>query len=156
MRRDLERHGVSITLDIDQDLPTVRADESQLKQALYNLIRNAREAMPGGGAIHVKVARRPGGMLVLVDDEGGGVDEETRARLFEPFFTTKTHGTGLGLAITRQIIEAHGGHIVCEPRSPRGTRMRIELLESVAPSAGEQEEREAPKPETPVSARAPS
>jgi two-component system NtrC family sensor kinase len=155
MRRDLERHGVSITLDVEQNLPTVRADESQVKQALYNLIRNAREAMPGGGAIQVRVARRPGGVLVLVEDEGAGVDEETRARLFEPFFTTKTHGTGLGLAITRQIIEAHGGRIVCEPRSPRGTRMRIELVESVAPSEREQEEREPAKPEAPISARAP-
>jgi len=68
-----------------------------------------------------------GGVDVTVDDEGSGMDADTRGRVFEPFFTTKSHGTGLGLAITRQIIEGHGGSIVCQAREPRGTRFLIHL-----------------------------
>jgi signal transduction histidine kinase len=128
MRRDLERHGASIQVDIEPALPSVLADESQLKQALFNLLRNAREAMTAGGRVRVAVSRAAhSGIDVVVEDEGAGVDATTRQRLFEPFFTTKTHGTGLGLAITRQIVEAHGGVIRCESREPRGTRMVIHL-----------------------------
>ncbi len=131
MRRDLERHGVKTGVEIDPDVEPVLADEAQIKQALFNLLRNAREAMPGGGAVGVKV--RPasgGGADVIVEDEGGGVDEETRERMFEPFFTTKGHGTGLGLAITRQIVEAHGGTIACDARPEGGTRFWIHLPSS--------------------------
>jgi signal transduction histidine kinase len=130
MRRDLERHRVAIRVEIGLELPTIRLDEAQLKQALFNLIRNAREAMPSGGTVRVSVHRASGGGVdVTIDDEGPGIDEPTRARLFEPFFTTKSHGTGLGLAITRQIVEAHGGTIACVGRAPRGTRIWIHLPE---------------------------
>ena len=144
MRRDLERHRVAIRLEIGLELPSVRLDEAQLKQALFNLIRNAREAMPAGGTVRVSVHRATGGGVdVTVDDEGSGIDEPTRARLFEPFFTTKSHGTGLGLAITRQIVEAHGGTIACVARAPRGTRIWIHL-----PEPGD-ERRTEPKPSDP-------
>lgn len=127
MRRELERHGIKTVIEIDADLPNVQVDEAQLKQALFNLLRNAREAMPEGGRVDVAVARSEDGVDIMVDDEGAGMDEGTRARLFEPFFTTKGHGTGLGLAITQQIVEAHGGRIACESRAERGTRFRIHL-----------------------------
>jgi len=138
MRRELEQQGVSLeVLNADRPVPAT-VDEAQIKQALYNLMRNAREAMPSGGKVTVSVnAAAGGGSDVIVEDEGVGLDEATRARLFEPFFTTKSNGTGLGLAITRQIIEAHGGSIACEPKAPRGTRIWIHLAErgSLAPSA---------------------
>jgi signal transduction histidine kinase len=138
MRRELEQQGVSLeVLNADRPVPAT-VDEAQIKQALYNLMRNAREAMPSGGKVTVSVnAAAGGGSDVIVEDEGVGLDEATRARLFEPFFTTKSNGTGLGLAITRQIIEAHGGSIACEPKEPRGTRIWIHLAErgSLAPSA---------------------
>ena len=128
MRKDLERHGVTVGLDGAEDLPQVPVDEAQLKQALYNLIRNAREAMPGGGHISVVVGRvDTDRVAITVNDEGPGMSEATRAKLFEPFFTTKGRGTGLGLAITRQIVKAHGGHIACESREGKGTSFRIEL-----------------------------
>lgn len=128
MSGDLRRHGVELVVETEDDLPVVRLDEAQLKQSLFNLLRNAREAMPNGGKIQVAVRKASGGGVdVIVDDEGGGIDEATRARLFEPFFTTKGHGTGLGLAITRQIIEDHGGSIACEARPGGGTRFWIHL-----------------------------
>jgi signal transduction histidine kinase len=127
VRADVARHKVRLTLHVDDDLPAVSVDEGQIRQALYNLIRNAREAMTEGGTIDVSARRNDGGVDIVVDDEGSGISEERRARLFEPFFTTKSHGTGLGLVITREIVEAHGGTIRCEPRSPRGSRFVLHL-----------------------------
>ncbi len=128
VRAELAQNGVQTELSIDEDLPTLRVDEAQLKQAIYNLMRNAREAMPDGGRVALEVKRgADDGVDVVVEDEGSGIDEATRARLFEPFFTTKEHGTGLGLAITRQIVEGHGGRIACEPAPSGGTRFSIYL-----------------------------
>ncbi|MEP7051464.1 MAG: ATP-binding protein [Pseudomonadota bacterium] len=139
MRRELETQGVSLEVNsADAPIPA-RVDEAQIKQALYNLMRNAREAMPTGGRIRVSVsAGAGGGSDIVIEDEGVGLDEATRARLFEPFFTTKSNGTGLGLAITRQIIEAHGGSIAFEPRDPRGTRIWIHLASNDAASGARQ------------------
>jgi signal transduction histidine kinase len=134
VRADLERHGIRVVLEIDADLPAVSVDEGQIRQALYNLLRNAREAMPEGGTVVVRARGTGGsGVQISVEDEGAGIDAEKRARLFEPFFTTKAHGTGLGLVITREIVEAHGGTIQCEPREPKGTRFSMYLPRS--PSA---------------------
>ena len=128
MRRDLERHGVGIEVDVAPDVDVVMADEGQIKQALFNLLRNAREAMSSGGKVIVSVrAATGGGADVMVEDEGSGIDDATREKMFEPFFTTKGHGTGLGLAITRQIVEAHGGNIACDARPEGGTRFWIHL-----------------------------
>ena len=136
MRRELELQGVTLDVHSTKEPVPATVDEAQIKQALYNLIRNAREAMPSGGHISVSVATGAGGASdIVVEDEGVGLDEATRARLFEPFFTTKSNGTGLGLAITRQIIEAHGGSIACEPNEPRGTRIRIRLAPGTSPSS---------------------
>ncbi len=136
VRPELDRAGVTLIVETAPDLREVELDESQLRQALLNLIRNAREAMPRGGDLTVEVVRVSGGeaehIEVRVDDTGAGVPEELRASIFDPFFTTKQRGTGLGLAVTREIVEAHGGTIHCEPRPDRGTRFRIDL-----PVAGE-------------------
>lgn len=135
MKADLSRQKISVALEVDPDLPAVSVDEGQIRQALYNLVRNAREAMPSGGRIVLAARRHGDGVAITVDDEGAGIDAETRERLFEPFFTTKGHGTGLGLVITREIVEAHGGHIRCESRPEGGTRFSIELPPAVAVSA---------------------
>jgi signal transduction histidine kinase len=126
-RRELDLAGVSMTLVRDDDLPEIPFDEGQIRQALVNLVRNAAEAVAGGG--HVEVAVRTsasGGVDVFVDDTGPGVPPEAAATLFEPFVTTKRNGTGLGLSVTREIILAHGGTIAWEPLE-RGTRFRITL-----------------------------
>jgi signal transduction histidine kinase len=130
VRRELEQAGISLRMDIDPDVAdlTLRVDEAQIRQALLNLLRNAREAMPSGGNVVVRLHRAEGGLDLVVDDEGIGMPATTRERLFEPFFTTKQHGTGLGLAITRQIAEAHGGGIRVEPRDPSGTRIVLRLM----------------------------
>ncbi len=126
-RREIEGAGCSIAVRVAEHLPPALFDEAQLRQALLNLMRNAREAMPGGGPIEVGVVAEGMSVVVSVDDRGGGIPEDIRARVFDPFFSTKGEGTGLGLAITRHIVEAHGGSVTCEPRPSGGTRFRIAL-----------------------------
>ena len=115
-RREIELRGLHGRARRRGPLPPALFDEAQLRQALLNLLRNAREAMPGGGPIDVRVAAEGMSVVVDVDDRGGGIPEDIRARVFDPFFSTKGEGTGLGLAITRHIVEAHGGSVTCEPR----------------------------------------
>jgi signal transduction histidine kinase len=126
-RREIESAGCTVTLHVDPKLPPALFDEAQLRQALLNLLRNAREAMPGGGSVDVSVTAQGMSVVIDVDDRGGGVPESIRARVFDPFFSTKGEGTGLGLAITRHIVESHGGSVTCEPREGGGTRFRIAL-----------------------------
>jgi two-component system NtrC family sensor kinase len=126
-RREIESVGCTLELQAQSPLPPTLFDEAQLRQALLNLLRNAREAMPQGGTIGVRVVAEGMSVIIEVDDRGGGIPAEIRARVFDPFFSTKGEGTGLGLAITRHIVEAHGGSIACEPREGGGTRFRIAL-----------------------------
>jgi signal transduction histidine kinase len=128
VRRELLQAGSQLSFVNDVGDRVLRVDEAQMRQALLNLLRNAREAMPQGGQVTVRLTSAEGGGVdLIVDDEGVGMPEATRARLFEPFFTTKQHGTGLGLAITRQIAEAHGGQIRVEARQAKGTRIVVHL-----------------------------
>jgi len=129
VRRELAQAGVELVLAVSPEVNevTLPVDEAQIRQALLKLLRNAREAMPSGGRVVVRLEPAESGLDLVVDDEGVGMPATTRERLFEPFFTTKQHGTGLGLAITRQIAEAHGGGIRVESRDPRGTRIVMHL-----------------------------
>ncbi|AKT36651.1 sensor histidine kinase [Chondromyces crocatus] len=124
---ELERAHVALRVETDDREVDVLVDEAQLRQALLNLIRNAREAMPQGGSITIAVHHLANSAEISVDDTGPGIPEELRASVFDPFFTTKQRGTGLGLAVTREIIESHEGTIVCEALTAGGTRFRITL-----------------------------
>jgi two-component system sensor histidine kinase PilS (NtrC family) len=118
----------------DYGEPTIKAwvDAGQMRQALWNLCRNALEAMPQGGELRVRahVEVRPGGadgVEIVVEDTGVGVPPEQVPRLFEPFYTTKPSGTGLGLAIVHRIVEDHGGEIRVESEPGVGTRFTITI-----------------------------
>jgi signal transduction histidine kinase len=126
-RPEIEHAGCTVELEIPAAVPPALFDESQLRQALLNLLRNAREAMSAGGPIAVRVAGEGMSVVVSVDDRGGGIPDEIRARVFDPFFSTKGEGTGLGLAITRHIVEAHGGTVTCDTREGGGTSFRVAL-----------------------------
>jgi signal transduction histidine kinase len=126
-RPEMERAKLDLVLEVERDLPPALFDEGQIRQALLNLLRNAREAMSDGGRIDVSVRAEGMSVVVGVDDRGGGIPDDMRTRIFDPFFSTKGEGTGLGLAITRQIVEAHGGSITCTPREGGGTSFRVLL-----------------------------
>ena len=117
---------------------SVFMDRSQLERLLVNLVANARDAMPNGGTITLRVgevspSEEPGAardhLLLEVIDTGVGMDATTRARIFEPFFTTKVRdrGTGLGLSIVYQIVSDCGGAIEVDSEPGRGTTFRIHL-----------------------------
>jgi signal transduction histidine kinase len=113
----------------------VLVEKAQYRRLLANLVTNAREAMPEGGPIKIRLVPvrlsgnnvGSGGRFVLVEvsDRGVGMDEETLARVFEPYFTTKPKGTGLGLPIVQQIVDRVGGFIRIDSDPGEGTAVRM-------------------------------
>jgi signal transduction histidine kinase len=117
----------------DVDLPPVCMSGGQLVQVLMNLVLNARDAMPTGGVVYLSMASRTspdgGGVSLVVEDSGIGMDEATLQRALEPFFTTKDkgRGTGLGLSVAFGIVRAAGGEIRLESRPGVGTKAIVDL-----------------------------
>jgi signal transduction histidine kinase len=128
---DLEEK--SIHLQTTGDQVSVLADEQLLRQALFNLILNAVQAVPAGGKIEVAMRRQGSSEAVLeVRDDGPGVPPEKRTEIFKPYVTTQKSGTGLGLAVCQQIVLAHGWEIECLANEPRGAVFRISHLKMPA------------------------
>ena len=100
---------------------------AQVRQLLLNLVRNAREAMPGGGTLSVATRAQDGAALVEVKDTGPGIEPARLARIFDPFFTTKERGTGLGLALAQEIAQEHGGELTCASVPGQGTAFTLRL-----------------------------
>jgi len=100
-------------------------DRKQLRQALWNLLINAAEAMPEGGGLKFEFLPDP--PTLAVSDTGPGVSETLRQKIYDPFFTTKDHGTGLGLATVHSIVEAHGGTLELQGGQQGGARFVIRL-----------------------------
>ena len=125
VKPELDKGGVVSRVEVKGEIPLIELDEGQLRQALLNLLRNAREVLPTNGEVVLSVCRQGDDVLIEVADNGPGIPDEVRASIFDPFYTTKRHGTGLGLAVTRSIVEAHGGTIQCLPRAEGGTRFLI-------------------------------
>jgi signal transduction histidine kinase len=125
LRRDLEAAKVALELDLDPALPPLHLDADQMRQALLNLVRNAKESMPQGGKI-ILSARRDGQNAVLaVRDTGFGIPKDSLERIFDPFFSTKLTGTGLGLALTQQIVAEHGAQLSVDSTVGVGSEFRI-------------------------------
>jgi two-component system, NtrC family, sensor kinase len=124
---ELAAGGVAVQRDLSGRLTPIRGDEGQLRGAFLNLLRNAREAMPGGGSVTVQTRPIEGGVEARICDTGGGIPPGDLIRIFEPFYSTKERGTGLGLAFTQQVVEEHGGTIQCESALGRGTTFTLRL-----------------------------
>ncbi len=131
-------------IDIPDSIHAIKADEGQMVQVFHNIIINATQAMPGGGALTVTAQNRalddansmalPGGsyVRVLFTDQGCGISDSDLKKIFDPYFTTKSSGTGLGLASAHSIVNRHGGHIGVSSVSGTGTTFTIHF-----PSTGE-------------------
>lgn len=126
--------GVVSRAAYDPALPRVPLDVDLFKQALFNLVRNAQLAMPGGGEL-ILTTRRQGPWAVLsIIDTGVGVPPELREKIFDAFVSTRPGGSGLGLPTTRKIVEAHGGTIGLESEVGKGSKFTIRL--PIRPGAG--------------------
>jgi two-component system NtrC family sensor kinase len=126
-RAELSKGGIALELAVAAGLPDVAADENQIRQALLNLVRNAREAMPDGGTLRVEVTAAFGQVRVAIADTGPGIAPEHLGNIFEPFFSTKEKGTGLGLALVQQILAEHGGRVEVSSPPRGGTAFTLSL-----------------------------
>lgn len=120
---------IRVQSTLEPGLPDVFADEDSLGRALENMFRNAIDAMPGGGTLHIRGKKEDIRLRLEIADTGMGIPRENLGRIFDPFFTTKEvgKGTGLGLSIVHSIIKEHRGTIAVESQPGMGTRFTILL-----------------------------
>ncbi len=131
----LRSNNIAVVLDLQEPLPPVQGDKTQLLQVLLNLVNNAEEAMSeqGGGTLTIATVAEGDVVRLTVSDTGKGIPPEHLPHIFDPFFTTKPvgKGTGLGLAIVYGIVTAHGGKISAQNRSEGGAQFVVELPAAV-------------------------
>jgi two-component system sensor histidine kinase PilS (NtrC family) len=121
------REGISVTVDAPAGGVPLQAAPGQLRQVLWNLIRNAAEVMPAGGPIAVRVRREGDRATLSVSDRGPGIPSDRVERIFEPFYSTKPGGTGLGLATVARIVADHAGTIDVDSPPGAGATFTIRL-----------------------------
>ena len=124
---DLEEKRIK--LSVPDSTLTISADELLLRQALFNVLLNATQAVGPGGHITVRLApAAPGEAVLEIEDDGPGVPAGDRASIFKPYVTMRPKGVGLGLAIVAQIAAAHRWEVTCLANEPHGARFRFSHL----------------------------
>jgi two-component system NtrC family sensor kinase len=129
VEHQLSSSNIKVRRELCGDLPYVRADENRLQQVFFNLVLNARDAMPRGGWLSVRTRVEEGTVIAEIADTGEGIQREHIKRIYDPFFTTKGigRGTGLGLSISYGILQEHGGAISVDSAPGQGTTFRVML-----------------------------
>jgi len=124
---DIEEKRIQV--EVKGEPLSIEADEQMLRQALFNLLLNAIQAVDVGGVVQIILARQNASEAVLeIRDNGPGVPADRRKEIFKPYFTTQPRGTGLGLTVVQQIVHAHGWEIECLPNEPKGAIFRVAHL----------------------------
>mgnify|MGYP001824598405 CR=1 FL=1 len=135
------QRGIQVSRKLSRDVKSMDLDADKIQQVLLNVIINAIQAMPEGGRLSVRSEwreRPPDGMeveggeeqegvLIVAEDTGVGIPEDSIEKIFQSFYTTKEEGTGLGLTIVQKIVRAHGGELTLESEPGAGTRVGIWL-----------------------------
>jgi len=127
LEAEIQDRDILVELELDKSLPAAEVDHDQIKQAFYNVIRNAFQAMKSGGILRIRSGADETHQFISFADTGGGIKPEDISRVFEPYFTTKSGGSGLGLLIVRRIVRAHGGEVMIESAQDRGLTLTIRL-----------------------------
>jgi len=122
-----EAPGVAIYRNYAPEIPPFPFDAELLERVFYNLVLNAAQASPPGGAVTVKARTADSTAEIAVIDRGAGIDPKHMQTIFNPFFTTKPQGVGLGLAIVSKIVDEHGGKIAVESEPGKGSVFRVLL-----------------------------
>ncbi|MCK5160171.1 MAG: hypothetical protein KAQ99_01230 [Candidatus Aureabacteria bacterium] len=120
--------NVSIIRNYRKDIPSIYFDVLQMRQIITNIVTNAKQSMPDGGALRIKTDyfSPPDRIVISFKDTGKGIDKDLKDKVFDPFVTTKSKGTGLGLAIVKSIVETYNGEISLQS-SKKGTKMIVTL-----------------------------
>jgi nitrogen fixation/metabolism regulation signal transduction histidine kinase len=124
---EIKDRDIVVEQELRSDLPLIELDRDQMKQAFYNVIKNAFEAMKSRGILRIRTDMDASHVIVRFTDTGGGMSAENLSRVFEPYFTTKPSGTGLGLLIVRRIVREHGGELSIESSEGKGLTLAIRL-----------------------------
>lgn len=131
---ELGSRNITVEVNAPSSMPLALVDGVQFQQVIYNLVRNAYQALPAGdGKITVSIAFNDFEFRIVIEDNGSGISPETMGAIFEPYRTTKSAGSGLGLLIVRRIIREHGGEISIESEASEGTRVVIHLPRAERP-----------------------
>lgn len=118
---------VAITVELDEEIPLIRIDRDQLKQVVYNIVRNAAQAIGSDGEIIVRTGHDDENVFAIFADDGPGIPADQVSRVFEPYYTTKKTGSGLGLMIVHRIVHEHGGEVKFRSREGTGTEVTVFL-----------------------------
>ena len=125
LRPELSASGIEVVEKLAARLPPAHIDERLLREALLNIVKNAKAAMPAGGTLTVGTALDGERIRITVQDNGTGIPEDITDKIFEPYFTTREFGSGLGLTLTYKIIKEHAGDIEVSSRPGAGTTFRV-------------------------------
>jgi two-component system NtrC family sensor kinase len=140
VEHQLEGSRIRVRRELAPRVPPIRGNENRIQQVFFNLILNARDAMPSGGWLTLKTSADGDTVVVEVADTGHGIRREHIKRIYDPFFTTKGigQGTGLGLSVSYGIVQEHGGAIFVESTPGQGTTFRVALPALVLSEAAQQ------------------
>jgi len=127
LQNEIRDRNILVELELRSDLPLLEVDRNQLKQAFYNVIKNAFQAMQQDGLLRVRTDLEDTWLTISFADTGGGIGADQMSKIFEPYFTTKASGTGLGLLIVRRIVREHGGEIDLVSDEGKGLVFTIRL-----------------------------
>lgn len=127
MRAELENRDVLVEIEAAEELPEALVDTDQVRQAFYNVVRNAVQAMEGGGVLRISLDATDRFVAVSFRDTGSGMSAEQMGRLFEPFASGRSEGTGLGMLIVQRVVRDHGGEIEIQSRPGQGTTITLFL-----------------------------
>ena len=122
---DWHQNGVSLTISINPSEVEISVDKDMIEQVLINILKNAEQAVIQSPEPAVKISaslNRRGHVMITIEDNGAGIEEEVASKIFVPFYTTKREGSGVGLALSRQIMIAHGGNIKLDRDFDQGAR----------------------------------
>ncbi|HAA05395.1 MAG TPA: hypothetical protein DCZ69_12945 [Syntrophobacteraceae bacterium] len=123
----LAAQGIRINRSSGPQPSELEADGELLEIAVRNIVTNAMEAMPGGGALELHVDSRVEDLVLTVKDHGCGISPQDLPNVFDPFFTSKTRGSGLGLTVAHRIVSEHGGEILIDSEVGKGTEVKVVL-----------------------------
>ncbi len=124
---ELSNRKLEVKVEVSDDLPTILGDRDQIKQAFFNLIKNAMEAMQPAGSLRILARRDDDYVYLQFVDTGSGISEEDLSKVFQAYYTTKEEGHGLGMMIVERIMREHGGHINIESRKEAGTAITLQF-----------------------------